>query len=50
MNRKSSITLINFFSFSIDEGVYVCEAQNTVGTISVSASLAVHGKNLCFFR
>ena len=27
-----------------DEGVYVCEAQNTVGTISVSASVAVHGK------
>ena len=27
-----------------DEGVYVCEAQNTVGTISVSATLSVHGK------
>ena len=26
-----------------DEGVYVCEAQNTVGTISVSATLSVHG-------
>ncbi len=25
-----------------DEGVYVCEAHNTVGKISVSASLAVH--------
>ena len=27
-----------------DEGVYVCEAQNAVGTISVSATLSVHGK------
>ena len=27
-----------------DEGVYVCEAQNTVGTISVSATLSVHGE------
>ena len=26
-----------------DEGVYVCEAQNTVGAISVSSSLSVHG-------
>jgi hypothetical protein len=26
-----------------DEGVYACEAQNTVGTISVSATLSVHG-------
>ena len=27
-----------------DEGVYVCEAQKTVGTISVSATLSVHGE------
>ena len=27
-----------------DEGVYVCEAQNTVGTIAVSATLSVHGE------
>lgn len=26
-----------------DEGVYICEAQNTVGTISVSATLVVLG-------
>ena len=26
-----------------DEGIYVCEAQNEAGTISVSASLSVHG-------
>ncbi len=26
-----------------DEGVYICEAQNSVGTISSSVSLAVHG-------
>ena len=29
-----------------DEGVYICEAQNSVGTISSSVSLAVHGKNI----
>ena len=28
-----------------DEGVYICEAQNSVGTISSSVSLAVHGKS-----
>ena len=33
-----------------DEGVYVCEAQNTVGTISVSASLSVHGELISFFK
>ena len=27
-----------------DEGVYICQAQNSVGTISSSVSLAVHGK------
>ena len=28
-----------------DEGVYVCEAHNSVGTVSSSVSLAVHGKS-----
>ena len=32
-----------------DEGVYICEAQNSVGTISSSVSLAVHGKNLLIY-
>ncbi len=32
----------------LDEGVYVCEAQNAVGIISVSASLSVHGKATMF--
>jgi len=27
-----------------DEGVYVCQAENQGGSISVGASLAVHGK------
>ena len=27
-----------------DEGIYVCDARNLVGSISVSISLAVHGK------
>lgn len=27
-----------------DEGVYICEARNSVGTISSSVSLSVHGK------
>ena len=28
-----------------DEGVYICEARNSVGTISSSVSLSVHGKS-----
>ena len=31
-----------------DEGVYVCQAENQAGSISVGASLAVHG-NFFFF-
>ena len=26
-----------------DEGIYVCQAENQAGSISVGASLAVHG-------
>lgn len=29
-----------------DEGIYVCQAESTAGSISVGASLAVHGKAL----
>lgn len=28
-----------------DGGVYVCEAENDVGSVSVKASLTVHGNN-----
>lgn len=27
-----------------DQGMYVCEASNTVGTVSANATLTVHGK------
>jgi hypothetical protein len=32
-----------------DEGVYVCQAENNAGTISVGTSLAVHGEPFFFF-
>ena len=29
-----------------DEGVYICEARNSVGAVSSSVSLSVHGKRI----
>ena len=28
----------------VDEGIYICEANNDVGRISVNVALSVHGK------
>ena len=42
INNGHSLTISNVTPE--DEGVYICEARNSVGTISSSVSLAVHGK------
>ena len=45
---KASINKGHYLTISSvtpeDEGVYICEARNSVGTISSSVSLSVHGK------
>lgn len=32
-----------------DEGLYICDAENIVGSVSARASLTVHCKNFCVF-